>query len=353
MKDRVEYLIFPLEPARAKESLNARHVVAFRDGVLRYLYEEDGASLDVLGESGIPKLPGEEDTDTDNMDDPDSFTQQLTMDKPTKQPPKDKRIAFCHFHPRVIEFLLRERDQSMLKRNKWRIPISLGEEIGLLPQDMCPYPDSNGEPSYFALPNYSLEAAVADLVKAEQVHLLRLDDFKRTHPKLTERVASHPSKYAVEIQDLREQNALLTAEAQELKSKLKSEQNMRIKAEQRNKLLENRLCKTKGRLERAVETKKHAVPRGRPPKKSQLNPPEPTQQFTLPPLELPEWPDAQLLPLPLPQFPDNNPMLNTHDEKWEYRFNQLVDYHGQFGHCKVPRRWEVNKSLGKWVSLVV
>ncbi|KAL3797957.1 hypothetical protein HJC23_013195 [Cyclotella cryptica] len=371
---RVGYLNLPLEVTKAKDTLNARHVIAFRRGVMRYLYGEDATDVAVDTSGSLPPLPGEE--NEDDLDQ-ESLTQDEDIDKFTKHClPKDKRIAFCHFHPKVVTLLLKEKEQCMFKRYKWRIPIALGEEIGLLPQDICPDPDANGEPSYFALPNYSLESAVADVAKAEQSYADRLDVFKISHTRLAERIAAHPSKYAMEIVDLREQNTLLTSQVQELKSKLKTEQALRMKAEIKIQAMENRLSKTKHRLQKVVETKKHAVPRGRPPK---LNTAEPnpseqqfmTQQFMDQPLPppfdmentipiLPEWaipPNNNAIDPPLPQLQGYNhisqynpTMLTTHDEKWEFRFQQLLEYHAQFGNCNVPRKWEVNKSLGKWVD---
>jgi len=35
---------------------------------------------------------------------------------------------------------------------------------------------------------------------------------------------------------------------------------------------------------------------------------------------------------------------------WEVRFQQLAAFKAQFGHCRVPQKWEKNKSLGFWVS---
>jgi hypothetical protein len=182
----------------------------------------------------------------------------------------------------------------------------------------------------------------------------------------------------MEIEDLREQNTLLTAQVQELKSRLKNEQAMRMKAELKMHNMGVRLNKTKHRLEKVVETRKNAVPRGRPPKIiiAEPNPADQqflTQQFMDQPLPppfdmestipaLPEWvipPNNAIDPLLPPlhgcnQISQYNPtMLTTHDEKWEFRFQQLLEYQAQFGNCNVPRKWEVNRSLGKWVSACV
>lgn len=39
-----------------------------------------------------------------------------------------------------------------------------------------------------------------------------------------------------------------------------------------------------------------------------------------------------------------------YDEIWLHRFNKLLDYKNQFGHCNVPQTFKPDKSLGVWVS---
>jgi len=34
---------------------------------------------------------------------------------------------------------------------------------------------------------------------------------------------------------------------------------------------------------------------------------------------------------------------------WHERFQELLNYHREKGHCNVPQQYEANKSLGKWV----
>jgi len=36
---------------------------------------------------------------------------------------------------------------------------------------------------------------------------------------------------------------------------------------------------------------------------------------------------------------------------WQLRFDELVEYHRQHGHCNVPHLWEINRALGGWVAI--
>mmetsp|Transcript_26733 Transcript_26733/g.32420 ORF Transcript_26733/g.32420 Transcript_26733/m.32420 type:complete len:371 (+) Transcript_26733:152-1264(+) len=40
----------------------------------------------------------------------------------------------------------------------------------------------------------------------------------------------------------------------------------------------------------------------------------------------------------------------THNGAWEKRYNQLKEFKSQKGHCNVPQKYEMNPSLGVWVS---
>ena len=41
---------------------------------------------------------------------------------------------------------------------------------------------------------------------------------------------------------------------------------------------------------------------------------------------------------------------NLYDQKWETRFQQLVDYKRVHGNCNVPYDDKANKQLGRWVK---
>jgi hypothetical protein len=338
----------PLETTKAKDTPNARHVTAFREGVFRYLYGGDGGEAVAAGGDCLTESTDEQQSTKEAAEQPSS-----------KQLPKDQRVAFCHFHPKVMEQLLKEKEQCMLKQHRWRISKALGEEIGLQPQDMCPDTNSNDEPTYFALPNYPLDKAMADLETAEQTHAQRLIESQKSQSKLAKSIIANPHQYAAEIQDLRQENNRLSAEIQQLKSKLKNEHTARCKVEQKNQSLDRKLTKIKNRLEKAVESKKTAVRRGRPPRTEETETiPQPPFNAELLGNYIPIMPG--LLPTPGAGAPTNilnernyPNALTTHDEKWEYRYRQLMEYRANFHNCDVPRHWKTNKPLGKWVGLFI
>jgi Helicase associated domain len=43
-------------------------------------------------------------------------------------------------------------------------------------------------------------------------------------------------------------------------------------------------------------------------------------------------------------------LRSSHVEQWKKRFDELVDYQKQHGHCLVPLNWEPNPSLAHWVK---
>ena len=36
---------------------------------------------------------------------------------------------------------------------------------------------------------------------------------------------------------------------------------------------------------------------------------------------------------------------------WENQYNALVRFKGEYGHCRVKQRWEVDPALANWVSI--
>ena len=39
-----------------------------------------------------------------------------------------------------------------------------------------------------------------------------------------------------------------------------------------------------------------------------------------------------------------------YEEKWSRMYGQLMDYHRETGHCKVPQHYSSNPVLGRWVK---
>ena len=385
--DRVGYLHVPEKIIQVTDTLTARHVNAFRQGLYKYLSKETFDTEETNRQ--ICETDGDEET-------------AETSSKKLKQL-KDERIAYCHFHPKVIEHLLKDKEKYIKKRFRWRISCALGEEIGLKPDDMCPDPNEDDAMNYFALPNYSLNAAMADVLKAEEVYEARIRKIQSSQVKLTKSISANPQKYALEIHNLREENARLMAEVKVLKSKLKQEHGARCKAEEKKHSVDRKLTKTKCRLEKIVEAKKAPVPKGRPPKKTleQYDEKELSQQTPVVPMfsqqlipqvqvnrnspyvaaHLPPVIHQNVIPQHIQQIPNRDAMgqqtqpspnieqyvhpnstllnetypsdLTTHDDKWEYRFRQLAEYRARFMCTNVPRNWAKNKALGKWVSYAI
>ena len=44
-------------------------------------------------------------------------------------------------------------------------------------------------------------------------------------------------------------------------------------------------------------------------------------------------------------------VFSLHEELWSQRFNELKDYKRNFGNCLVPKNWEQNRQLSKWVEI--
>jgi hypothetical protein len=48
--------------------------------------------------------------------------------------------------------------------------------------------------------------------------------------------------------------------------------------------------------------------------------------------------------------PDGVPNFKPDDKLWHQQYEKLVEYRRKKGHCKVPKRYKDDKSLGKWVD---
>jgi hypothetical protein len=46
----------------------------------------------------------------------------------------------------------------------------------------------------------------------------------------------------------------------------------------------------------------------------------------------------------------NNRFRQYHADRWNERFQDLVDFRGQYGHCLVPNNYPVNRILAQWVK---
>jgi len=161
---------------------------------------------------------------------------------------KMERISMVHFHPDVIPYLVQDKESRGNKLNKWRIPIDLGKKTGLNEEDKCPTPDSNDVSSFFVLPNYSLEDAIADVERAETEYKQKFKQFAADNERITTEMAADPYKYVLEIHDLKQQNANLIKENKELKDKMKREKSQQNAMEKKSKQLQNDLEKMARRL---------------------------------------------------------------------------------------------------------
>jgi hypothetical protein len=47
---------------------------------------------------------------------------------------------------------------------------------------------------------------------------------------------------------------------------------------------------------------------------------------------------------------DPNRFRESHLEKWNQRFQDLIEFREEFGHCLVPLEWPLNPSLSHWVK---
>jgi len=45
----------------------------------------------------------------------------------------------------------------------------------------------------------------------------------------------------------------------------------------------------------------------------------------------------------------NQKVAFSHENLWDTRFNELLEFKRKHGHCNVPQRYGHNKALGKWV----
>ena len=167
----------------------------------------------------------------------ENFTRHLNMGDgkaPTvsHKLPGDLRVAYVHFHPDIVDDLA-EQAGKKIGTQKWRVPLDVGKKIGLTDVDLCSEPGPNGETSFFALPNYSMEDAAADVEKAERIYHLKIINFHRENQELIKDVATDPLRYALEIEELKCKNAALMKENVDLRAIVRAEEKRKRKLEEK------------------------------------------------------------------------------------------------------------------------
>ena len=151
-----------------------------------------------------------------------------------------------------MSYILQENESRMNKVYKWRIPIELGKKLGLKDEDKCPTNDANDEPSYFAVPTYTVEEATADVEKAELEFKQHFKEFKASNA----RIATDQSKCIAEIHDLKQMNELLIKENKELKERVRRETAKQNAMDRKRQRLQKGLEKLARRLDKWESTKK-------------------------------------------------------------------------------------------------
>jgi len=229
----IHYLTVP--KASCPETPVGKHVNAYRKAVHRHLgYVTDG---DAPIQRTL-KGPG-------------------VTDAKIHKIPKEERIAVVHFHPDVIPYIL--EDQTSLGRkklNKYRIPIELGKEVGLKDEDKCPTDDTNGVSSFYSLPNYSLEDAAADCAKAEEEYKQNFKALQAENESIQTELTADPSKFLVQIHDLKQQNAKLLSEKKDMEERLKRQMVAHAAIEKKTVRLQKGLEKVSRRLDKWESTQK-------------------------------------------------------------------------------------------------
>ncbi|KAL7535508.1 hypothetical protein ACHAWF_005187, partial [Thalassiosira exigua] len=209
-------------PPRFRKSNGGRkaveHVNAYRLAVLRSL----GYSIKEDGTISRTKLHGEQESTTDKK----IFS---------------SLISIVHFPPETWEYIMLSKEKKE-KLDRWRIPLSLGEKLGLKDEDRCPAPDSNGEQSFFALPNYSIGDATRDVEKAEAQYKQKAKAYQRQNEALLRDIATDPTKAAMKIHSQEQEIAALVKTVKEMR-----EEKRRHLAEKRALEIERE------RLERGLE----------------------------------------------------------------------------------------------------
>lgn len=131
-----------------------------------------------------------------------------------------ERVAMVHFHPSVHPYLPEEGPKGGTKGKKsdmWRVPLDVGCAIGYTNDHLCPEPDSTGASTYFAVPNYSLDMAEADVANAEKKFKDRIKTLRTEDEALTKLVMQYPKTFVNRMHDVRMENMQLERENAELR----------------------------------------------------------------------------------------------------------------------------------------
>ena len=202
-----------------------RHVNAYRDAILRCLYGGGTIERTVTKHFGVT----------------------VTTDKFGAK----EQVSMVHFHPDLIPHLLREKDSRKRKLDKFQVPHALGEKIGLREEDRAPEPtrDEDGLPSFFALPTYSLDAATADVAKAETAYEEKARRWLEENSGTVKQMKADPTKHLLEIYDQKEQIASLQKENRDLKERMKSKSSQQFATEDKCERLLKALEKMARRLD--------------------------------------------------------------------------------------------------------
>jgi len=117
-------------------------------------------------------------------------------------------------------------------------------------EDLCPNTDSNGVRTYFVVPNYSLESALADVVRAEGRYEERTRRMRTEDVILMREATVDPGGVVAHVHGMRRVNALLTAKNAELRERLVLEEATRSVMAARASRLQRDIEKMARRLER-------------------------------------------------------------------------------------------------------
>ena len=147
---RGRYINFLLVPGRsAKSTPTAAHVNAYRSCVFRGLGFGDDC-----GDGGRVERT--------------IMNRSRTRGETVVGRLREERLSVLHYHPDVIPYVVESMEgRAVAKTEKWRVPLDVGGRVGYGEEDLCPAADSQGRETYFAVPNYPLERALADVEAAE------------------------------------------------------------------------------------------------------------------------------------------------------------------------------------------
>jgi hypothetical protein len=203
--------------AEGEEAVAAAVEAWLRDeGMISTTMAEEDAAVDETAKSE------EDGVDTSMIDNDD----EQKGNKDTRR--KIERVAMVNFHPSIHPYLPVEGPKGGLtgkKSDMWRVPLDVGRAIGYTDEYLCPEPDSIGALSFFAVPNYDLQSAIADVAHAEKLFKERMKKMKVEDKALMKLATKNPTKLVKRMQDVRMENMQLERENAELRELLKVEES--------------------------------------------------------------------------------------------------------------------------------